>query len=232
MSCTQRRAQPSIPACGERQGFYQELLAVCADPEVRNLARRRARDWDLAEDALQEAFCAVAGIADPRHIDDLRAYFCRVLIRSVYALRGQLRAVPIEDPGILTEMRTRWSTVSPAAPVLPFEEAAVARLAGEARLKRFLAQRERLRKTVPGRSSDPERYRDAILMVAEYMLLKALTGEGVRPADSNEPLRAAHPEWFGSAGYSANTRDQHFSRARTDVQDVLRAVISRDELMP
>ena len=74
----------------------------------------------------KEAFCAVAGTADPQHIIDLRAYFCRVLIRAVYFLHGQLRAIAVEDPEILTEMRRPWSTVGAAAYPQPFEEAIVA----------------------------------------------------------------------------------------------------------
>jgi DNA-directed RNA polymerase specialized sigma24 family protein len=230
--CAPSDTQLSAPASEDRHGFYQEILAVYKDPEVRKLARRRAGDGDLAEDALQEAFCAVAGTADPRRIKDLRAYYCLVLIRSIYALRGQLRATVAEDPGTLAEMHPRWSSVEPVATVRPVEEAAVARLAGQARLERFHAQREDLRKAVPGRSSEPERYRDAILAVAEHLLCEALIGGVVSRADSNESLRSAYPGWFGTPGYAANTCHQHFSRARSDIQDVLKVVISRDELTP
>ena len=48
----------------------------------------------MAEDALQETFYLLAKISQPQHIDDLRKYFCKVLIHSVYRLRGQLGAVP------------------------------------------------------------------------------------------------------------------------------------------
>ena len=174
----------------------------------------------------------MAGTADPQHIIDLRAYFCRVLIRAVYSLHGQLRAIAVEDPEILTEMRLPWGTVGAAAYPQPFEEATVARLAAQVRLERFLAQRERLRMTVSGRSSDPGRYRDTILAVAEHLLREAMTGGLVSQADSNESLRAAYPDWFGPPGCAANTCHKRFSRARTDVQELLKAVIRRDELLP
>ena len=88
-----------------RTGFQQELLAIREDPKVRSLALRRAGDPELAEDALQEAYCAVAGLKNPQRIEDLRAYFCRVLINEVYHLRGQLRATLVEDFESLVEVR-------------------------------------------------------------------------------------------------------------------------------
>lgn len=37
---------------------------------------------------------------------------------------------------------------------------------------------------------------------------------------------------FGQPGSAENTSYKHLSRARRDVQDLLKAVISRDELLP
>src|ERR1700733_5592541 len=77
--------------------FQQELLAIRDDPTVRSLARRRAGDPELALDALQSAYYAVARVADPTAIRNLRAYFCQVLTREIYRLLGQLGAMLIED---------------------------------------------------------------------------------------------------------------------------------------
>src|ERR1700685_4487139 len=80
-----------------RQDFQQELLAVRNDPKVRSLAGRRAGDPDLAVDALQATYCAVARVADPTAIRNLRAYFCQVLTHEVHGKLGQLGATLVED---------------------------------------------------------------------------------------------------------------------------------------
>lgn len=53
---------------------------------VIRLARVRAGDLELAEDALQQAYYLMARIEDPSGIEDPRAYFCRVLIRVIHDL--------------------------------------------------------------------------------------------------------------------------------------------------
>ncbi len=85
--------------------FQQELLAIRDDPKVRSLARQRAGDPDLAMDALQAAYCAVARVADPAAIRNLRAYFCQVLIRETYRLLGQLGATLMEDFASVADAR-------------------------------------------------------------------------------------------------------------------------------
>jgi hypothetical protein len=95
---------------------------------------------------------------------------------------------------------------------------------------RLAARREGLRAAVPARSTDPERYADLILVIAERRLRACIAGDDSQ-ADSNEALRAAYPEWFAEPGCRPNTCDQRFSRARADVRDVLKAVVTRDELL-
>jgi hypothetical protein len=51
-------------------------------------------------------------------------------------------------------------------------------------------------------------------------------------ADCHETLQAALPDRFGQPGSAENTSHKHLSRARRDVHDLLKAVISRDELVP
>jgi hypothetical protein len=205
--------------------FPSELLAIWQHPEVRRLAARRAGDPDLAQDALLAAVVAVARVSDLARIENLKAYFCRVLINEVYRLRGQLAAARSCDPATLAAV----SDAGTSAPS-PAEEA-VTRLLAQVWLKRFRTQRVHLRAAVPGRSRQPARYRGLIVQTADHILRTALDGN-VSWADCNETLQAALPDWFGQPGSAGNTSHQHLSRARRDVQDLLKAVISRDELLP
>ncbi len=102
------------------------------------------------------------------------------------------------------------------------------RLMAQMWLERLAVQRDCLRAAVPPRSSDPDRYRDLIVVVAEQVLRDGIDG-AASPADSNEALRAAYPEWFDQSGRAANTCHQRFRRARTDVQELLKAVVDRED---
>ncbi len=216
------RGIPALPAGGE---FPRELVAIWLDPDVRRLAVRRTGDPDLAEDALLAAVVAVARAGDRARIEDLKAYFCRVLINEVYHLLGQLAPARPYDPATLAAMSDAGTSAPPSG------EQAVTRLLVQTGLERFRAERAQLRAAVPGRSPQPGRYRDLIVQTAEHVLRTALDGN-VSWADCNEALQAALPDWFGQPGSAKNTCHKHLSRARRDVQDLLRAVVSRDELLP
>lgn len=205
--------------------FPSELVAIWQDQEVRRLAERRAGDPDLAQDALMATVVAIARMGDLAHIKDLKAYFCRVLINEIYRLRGQLAAARPCDPATLAVMSDAGKSAPSSA------DQAVTRLIGRAWLEKLCARRAPLRAAVPGRSGEPDRYRDLIIETAEYILCTALDGH-VSWADCNETLRAAIPDWFGRPGSAGNTSHQHLSRARRDVQDVLKAIVSPDELLP
>jgi hypothetical protein len=218
-----------VTSSGGEQAFPPELLAIWADPGVRRFALRRAGDPDLAQDALLQTACAVAQVPDLQAVKDLRAYFCRALINRVYRLRGQLAAARPYEPASLDELGQRGA--APSSAPRPLDESAVARLMAKTWLERFSAGRDRLRAAVSGRSSQPDRYRDLVTAVAEQVLRAVLDGS-ISQADSDEALQAAFPEWFGQPGGAANTCHQHLSRARRDVQTLLKAVINRDELLP
>jgi len=213
-----------------RLGFHQELLTIREDLQVRSLALRRAGDPDLAEDALQEAYCAVAQVKDPQCIENLRAYFCRVLINEIYHLRGQLGASSVREPEDLVEVRECGVAVCSPAPSRPVDETVGTLVLAQMWFERLCAQRECLTAAVRGRSADPDRYRDLIVAVAEQVLRAAIAGEASQ-TDTNESLRAAYPEWFGAEGCADNNAHQRLSRARADVRDLLKAVVSRDELL-
>ena len=210
-----------MPAGGE---FPRELLAIWQDPDVRRLALRRAGDPDLAEDGLLAAAVAVAQVSDLTRILDLKAYYCRVLINEIYHLLGQLTAARPYDPVTLAAMSDAKDSAPPPA------EEAVTRMLVQTWLDRFRAQRAQLHAAVPGRSPEPDRYRDLIVQTAGHILRAALDGH-VSWADCNQALQAAFPDWFGQPGSAENTCHKRLSRARRDVQDLLRTIVSRDELL-
>lgn len=213
-----------------RPDFQQELLGIRNDPKVKSLARRRAGDPDLAEDALQEAYCAVARVANPAAIRDLRAYFCQALIREVYHLRGQLGAASVDDLASLADARQERSGTSLIAP-RPVDETVITNLLDEARLRSFAASRRKLADAAPSRSADPDRYANVTVAVAEWVLRAGMT-EVVRDVDLNAALSSAYPEWFDEPGCAGNTRHQRFRRAREDIRALLRTIINPDDLKP
>jgi DNA-directed RNA polymerase specialized sigma24 family protein len=207
--------------------FADDLLGLMEDAQIRHLALRRAGNRDLAEDALQSAYCAVARIGHPENIRDLRSYFAHVLVNEVNRLHGQLGATLMED---FTSMADAHQQADTAPPVpRPIDEMVSTHLLAEAWLEPFATRRRELADRVPGRSSDPRRYRDVIVADAEQVLCDAIDG-GTGQADSNDAFRAAYPEYFDQPGASPNTLHQRFSRAREDVRVLLQAVVSRDEL--
>jgi hypothetical protein len=212
-----------------RSEFLRRLLEIRQDPQVKSFARRRAGSSDLAEDALQEAFYAIAKQVNAEQITNLRAYFYRVVGRKADELRGQLGAYPADDAADLADLLPGLF-VRPAL-AAPVEETVSRRLIARRWREFFAARRAYLLRHVPGRSPDPVRYRELIVSVAEKVLLSTAFGD-VSDADGNGALRSAYPEWFAGEGCAVGNGHQRFSRARADVCQVLRLVVERGDLVP
>jgi hypothetical protein len=213
-----------------RRDFQHDLLAILDDPKVRSLARRRAGDPELAMDALQAAYCAVAGVEDPSAIRNLKAYFSQVLTREVYRLLGQFGAMLVQDfTSVADAHQGRPGGHQPIPQSVA--ETVSTHLLTEAWLEPFKIRRGELAAIVPSRSPDSGRYRDVIVTVAERVLCRIIAGD-ISDADYNTPLSAAYPQWFDAPRCAENARHQRFRRARADVRDLLRTIINRDDLNP
>lgn len=217
---------PSIPDA-ERADYLERLTVIREDPQVKRLARARAVDSGVAEDALQEAFYVMARIVQPGYIDDIRKYFCKVLLRCIYQMSSQLRAVAVDDAGGLVDACGHGLGGEALPP--QFDEAVHTSMLTRSWLERLAKQRAELTDKVPGRSTEPGRYRDVISTSTEGMLLAIATGD-FRDIDLNLTLRAAYPEWFAERGAAISNIHQRLARARADIRDLLKSVISRDEL--
>jgi DNA-directed RNA polymerase specialized sigma24 family protein len=206
----------------------QELVEIWEDPRIKNLARRHAGDSDVADDALQSAYYAIARLSHLDQVENLRAYFCRVLIHEVYRERGQLRAALVDDFDRVAEERHVAADHHRTSP-LPFQDMVCTSLLGRSWLKRLVEERDGLLAAVPARSDDPSRYRAVIYAAAEHILRAGINGD-VDEADMNEAFRASYLEYFQQLGARPNTCDQRFRRGRMDVRALLRSVVSHDEL--
>ena len=213
----------------ERQDYLQRLLAIAEDAKVKRFALARAGDLELAEDALQQTYDSMARIKDPGGIQDLQAYFYRVLVRVTYALRGQLGAILPGDFTALAEARQGKAHGVPLP--RPLDETVAMHQLASGWLERFMAERASLLAAVPSRSSDPGRYSELIVSVAEQVL-RSLVAADLCDADGNQALRVAYPEWFAELGGKVGNAHQRFSRARADVRGLLRMIVNRDELYP
>jgi hypothetical protein len=78
--------------------FRRRLLAIRQDPQVIRLAHKWAGDPHLAEDALQTADYKVATAKGPEGIDNLKAYYIRVLKNEITTVLAPRRAIPVENP--------------------------------------------------------------------------------------------------------------------------------------
>ena len=210
-------------------GFLDDIAKLVEDPDIRRLAERRAGSRELAEDALQETFRAVAQIKDPESIRDLRAFFCKSLIHEINHQLARPAPVLTEDIGTISERRqVRTSSSGPTPPVSVESEAHLRLLAG-AVLTRLERDRDGLMAAIPARSGDGRRYQATIVTAALTILLLLVEGSATS-ADWNSVLKSAYPHWCDEHGLAPAAIDQRLSRARNDVRLLLQAIFPRELL--
>jgi len=225
---TQSGTREKFPDAQSRPDFQHELLAIREDPEVRSLALRRAKNPEIAEEALQTAYLAVSRIPNPDPIENLRTYFCAVLLREIYRELGQRRLEAPVDFTASDDVRQGRPVINSPAP-RPLSEEVQTRLLGQGWLGAFRARPE-LAAKVPSRSPDPARYQRLIVKVAENMLRVILKENADIDPDINEALRGGYAEWFAAPTSSMNIRHQRLLRARSDVSALLRTIVERRDL--
>jgi len=212
-------------------GIGEDLADVIQDPEMLRLAIRRAGNRELALDAMQEAARAIAERKSPEPIENLRGFFYVTLIHEIDHQLGRPAPILVEDASTLADPGQHGSPWAADPPAASVESDAQVRIIGEAVLARLGREHARgnLTALVPARSTDPRSYRMAIGSAAKTIFGLLLEGH-VTTADWNVILRAAYPQWFDKPGLAGANIDQRLSRARRDVQSLLRSVLSRDEL--
>jgi hypothetical protein len=211
---------------GPNSAMLERLLAIREDPEIRAFARRRAGDPEVAEDALQSTYYAIARLGDRETaVTDLRRYFARVLTHEIsrqLADRATMLAHNFADP-LDSQALGPW-TVS-------FERDLVGEMLTTKWVDALKARRSELLRLIPGRSAAPGAYKAAILNCAIRVLESALEGSVDGQKEINNFIKLEYPEWFQGDEASTNTEHQRLSRARGDVQQVLRSVITRADLI-
>jgi DNA-directed RNA polymerase specialized sigma24 family protein len=221
----------NLDAPGGSPDFQQNLLEVRHDPQVIGLARRWAGAPDLAEDALQIAYCNVATARHPQRIENLHAYFVTVLKNEIAALRVQgKKTTPLPKPDAALDSAQRGTVVCGSARSRSLDDLVRTSLLARSLRTRLAARRISLLLAIPARSEDLRRYRAVIYASAEQVLVDGLNGEA-SDADSNDTFRAAYPEYFAQPGAAASLVYQRFRRARQDVKALLQAVVDHDELI-
>jgi hypothetical protein len=208
-------------------GFFEDLQRVRQEPAVRRLAQLRARDRELAEDALQQTYWNVARVPHPETIRDLRAFFCRALINEIRRLLSQSAAVSVEDIATTSD-RQQISTSSARTSLSDVEDEVCSQTLAQALLARLKNNHSLLVASVPGRSPSHQRYKTAVVAAAASILRMLLT-QHVINADWNSVLKDEYPDYLDEHGVARNARDQRLSRARRDVVDVLKQIVSRGE---
>ena len=211
--------------------FHEDLVTIVKDAEMLRLAIRRAGSRELAEDAMQETVRALGERKSLDAIENLRGFFYVALIHEIDHQLGRPSALPVGDVREIGDRRPHLTSPAGALPPVVAETDAHLRILAEVVLARL--EREGAcngpAALIPSRSRDPSLYRLAIARSAKLILVLLLEG-CVTAMDCNDILKAAYPQWCDEPGLARDARDQRLSRARRDVQHLLRSLLSRDQL--
>jgi hypothetical protein len=161
-------------------------------------------------------------------VGDLRAFFRKSLVRTIsreLALSELTLAAPMlaEDIAAIADSRRGLS------PPGTSESASIAsevhlRILTEVAFSRLERERGELMAMIPARSADPRRYRNTILAAAGRILRLLFEGP-VTAADWNAVLRSEYPQWYDEPGLAHEALYPRLSRARADVQLLLRVIL-------
>jgi hypothetical protein len=213
----------STDPAGTLAAARRRLLELWQDPQVRGYARRCAGDRDVADDALQSTYYAIFRLGHLAEIENLKAYFYRVLRREIAGERAELGAVLVEDFVRAAEY-SQSDTRGTDEACDGFEDTACTSVQFWYLRKQLASGRDKLLASVPGRSADRSRYREVIYATAWQILSAGMEGESSE-ADGNEALRTSYPEYFAPPDVPPNTCHQRYVRARGDVRALLQAVV-------
>jgi len=212
----------SIEPVDRLAGARCRLLELWQDPQVRGYARRCAGDHEVADDALQSTYYAMARLKHLAEIENMKAYFYQVLRREIVRERGELGAALIEDFAREADDR-QLDARALDGPSAGFEDDLCTSVQCWYLHKQLLAERDKLLASVPGRSPNNVRYREVVYAAAEAILSAGMRGEPSE-ADSIEAFRVSYAEYFAQPGAAVNTCHQRFVRARADVRALLQAL--------
>jgi hypothetical protein len=175
-------------------------------------------DLDLVEDLNQMVCCRLVALKHPERIENICAYYVRVLQNEASKLYVLRRETPFEDDD------------DAPVPAQLVDEKVCNSLRDQTWLNRLADQRDRLLGAIPARSYNPVLYKALIYNAADQVLRDSINGEP-SDADSSDALRAAYSEYFAQPGASADLLHQRFRRAREDVKALLQKIVNRDELI-
>jgi hypothetical protein len=211
-------------------GFDDDVATVATDAEMLRLAIRHAGSRELAEDSIQETVRALGERKSPDAIGNLRGFFYVALIHEIDHQLARPSAFPVGGPDDIWGHHQDLSS-EPGSPLAGVEGDAHLRVLAKTVLAGL--EREGARHgpsaLIPARSGDPDLYRSAIAWSAKVIFALLLEG-CVTTMDWNAILKAACPQWCDEPGLARDARDQRLSRARRDVQLLLRSVLPREQL--
>jgi hypothetical protein len=208
--------------------FQRQVQEILRDPKVIAFAVRRARNPDLADDALQSAYLHIISVEHPENIRNLRSYCFTTVANEIRALYTLPRPVLVDDVETITAPQPSPALYGPVCERSVADQACTTAQA-QVWLNRHVARHDELIRKIPGRSADRARYREVIYAAAKQAFLGHLSLEPNDPAFP-EILKEVYPDYFDDPAAVPNTLHQRISRARDDITAILQLLIKREEL--